>query len=128
MKTLYQVLEVPDTATTDEIKASYRRLAKALHPDVNRAADAEENFKTLQLAYDTLSVKKLRAQYDYSLVMDCETTSKVRSEEEMYGISVYSPKKRREKKPKEKKFPKANVDFEDIPEGFVNDGFSRGGF
>lgn len=44
----YEVLGVPTDATTDIIKARYRELAKATHPDVNAAADAEERFMTVR--------------------------------------------------------------------------------
>jgi DnaJ-class molecular chaperone len=126
-RTHYQVLGVDQGAETEEIRAAYRRLAKSLHPDINRAPDATEQFKALQVAHEVLSNRRSRDEYDYSLMLDDKTVERINREQSDYGIEVYTPKKRREKKPKEKKFRKANVDFEEIPEGFVKDNFSNGG-
>lgn len=63
-KDLYAILCVSKTATDDEIKKAFRRKARELHPDVNKAPDAEERFKELNEAYDVLSDSTKRAQYD----------------------------------------------------------------
>ena len=61
----YDVLGVPKTATDDEIKKAYRKLARENHPDANQGdAAAEERFKEIQGAYDTLSDADKRKQYD----------------------------------------------------------------
>lgn len=60
----YQVLGVEREASPEDIKRAYRKLARQLHPDVNKDADAEEKFKLITHAYDVLSDPQQRAQYD----------------------------------------------------------------
>jgi len=60
----YEVLGVPRTADTDELKKSYRRLARKYHPDVNKDPDAEERFKEINEAYEVLSNADKRRAYD----------------------------------------------------------------
>ncbi|HAX72866.1 MAG TPA: molecular chaperone DnaJ, partial [Firmicutes bacterium] len=60
----YEVLGVSKTATDQEIKRAYRKLAKQYHPDVSTEANAEEKFKEVQEAYDVLSDEQKRAGYD----------------------------------------------------------------
>ncbi|MEA3143145.1 MAG: molecular chaperone DnaJ [Thermoplasmata archaeon] len=60
----YDVLGVPRDAAPDAIKKAYRRLAIQLHPDRNKAADAEDRFKELSEAYAVLSDAEKKARYD----------------------------------------------------------------
>lgn len=63
-KDLYEILGVSKDASESEIKKAFRRRARELHPDVNKAADAEDQFKELNEAYDVLSDPNKRTQYD----------------------------------------------------------------
>jgi molecular chaperone DnaJ len=60
----YEVLGVPKSASADDLKAAFRRLARQYHPDVNKETDAEERFKELNEAYAILSDADKRAAYD----------------------------------------------------------------
>lgn len=61
---LYAILGVSRDATEDEIKKAFRKKARELHPDINKAPDAEDRFKELNEAYDVLSDPRKKAQYD----------------------------------------------------------------
>jgi molecular chaperone DnaJ len=60
----YDVLGVDRSATPEEIKKAYRRLARELHPDVNPSPEASERFKDVTHAYDVLSDPQQRERYD----------------------------------------------------------------
>ena len=60
----YDVLEVSSSADAEEIRAAHRRLARKFHPDMNKEEGASSRFSEIQEAYDVLSDKDKRAQYD----------------------------------------------------------------
>ncbi|MGQ0433634.1 MAG: molecular chaperone DnaJ [Microthrixaceae bacterium] len=60
----YELLEVPRTATADDIKRAYRRLARKLHPDTNPDPTASDRFKHVAQAYEVLSDPEKRQRYD----------------------------------------------------------------
>ena len=60
----YELLEVSKNASKDEIKAAFRKKARKYHPDVNKDPDAEEKFKALGKAYETLMDDEKRTVYD----------------------------------------------------------------
>jgi DnaJ-class molecular chaperone len=66
-ESFYNILEVPDTATIDEIKKAYRRLSMLYHPDKNKNnSDATAKFQKISEAYETLGDIEKKNQYDMS--------------------------------------------------------------
>ena len=63
-KDYYATLGVAPTATAEEIKRAYRKLARKYHPDVSKETDATERFKTLGEAYEVLKDPAKRVAYD----------------------------------------------------------------
>ena len=67
-KNFYEFLELQNDASTSEIRKAYRRLSLILHPDKNKAEDAEEKFRWLAAIYEILKDPKKREIYDRVLV------------------------------------------------------------
>jgi len=64
-KNYYEILGVPEGASTDEIRKAFRRMAKKHHPDVNRGdKTSEARFKEVNEAHEVLSDRKKREEYD----------------------------------------------------------------
>jgi hypothetical protein len=61
----YQILEITPSASKEEIRHAYRRLAKQWHPDLNRSPEAAARFLLIQKAWETLGDDRLRANYDF---------------------------------------------------------------
>jgi curved DNA-binding protein len=66
-KDYYKIMGIEPTASEQEIKTAYRRLARKYHPDLNKAANAEALFKEMGEAYEILKDPEKRAQYDLHL-------------------------------------------------------------
>ncbi len=64
-ETHYHILQVSPQATADEIKQSYRRLAKEFHPDVNGGKSDSDRIIKLNAAYEVLGDERKRREYDY---------------------------------------------------------------
>jgi curved DNA-binding protein len=60
----YEALEVPRDASNDDIRRSYRKLARKYHPDVNKEEGAEDRFKEISEAYEVLRDPEKREKYD----------------------------------------------------------------
>src|SRR3954469_20307869 len=60
----YEALEVPRDASEEDIRRSYRKLARRYHPDVSKEPDAEDRFKEISEAYEVLRDPEKREKYD----------------------------------------------------------------
>ena len=63
-KNYYEILNINRKSTRDEIRNSFRKLAKKYHPDTNKTPEAESMFKDINEAYDVLTNDEKRRKYD----------------------------------------------------------------
>lgn len=93
MKNYYSILGVSDSATDEEIKRAYRNLAKRWHPDKNHGNKAaEDRFKEIAEAYETLSDPILRRQHDLRLKYG-----------RLYDSSTYFAEKKQDEKKEQRR-------------------------
>lgn len=88
MRSYYDILELSHTASPDEIKKAYRKLAKKFHPDVSNEVDAHDRFVEIEVAYSCLSKIESRKSYDqllrYKSSKNVNPRSRKRQEEKIY--------------------------------------------
>ena len=64
MKNYYEILQVTKNSTPEEIKKSYKKLAKKYHPDISKEQNAAEKFAEIQNAYEVLGDEEKKSYYD----------------------------------------------------------------
>jgi DnaJ-class molecular chaperone len=117
-QTPYEVLGVKSDASADEIRKSYRKLAKQFHPDLNPGKpEAEERFKAVSAAYDLLSDPEKRARYDRGEIDESGAERPPRSYYRSYAEGAAGRKYQ----------PEGEMDLGDLEDLFAAFGSGRGG-
>ena len=93
LRNYYKILGIDKSASDEEIRASYRRLAKKFHPDVSKSDDSEFWMQVINEAYDVLGDKRKRALYDYIFFADSQFSSQGESEDIGEATTVRTPRK-----------------------------------
>jgi DnaJ-class molecular chaperone len=116
-QTPYEVLGVKPDASAEEIRKSYRKLAKQFHPDLNPGKpEAEERFKAVSAAYDLLSDPEKRARYDRGEI-DESGAERPRTYYRSYAEGAAGRKYQ----------PEGEMDLGDLEDLFAAFGSGRGG-
>lgn len=119
-KDYYKTLGVPRNASSDEIKKTYRKLARKYHPDVNKDRDAENKFKEIGEAYEVLGNSDKRSKYD-SLGSNWQSGQEFRPPPGFEGFQYqYQSEPRRKTK---FSFSGPEADFSDFFESLFGGGF-----
>jgi DnaJ-class molecular chaperone len=117
-QTPYEVLGVKPDASADEIRKSYRKLAKQFHPDLNPGKpEAEERFKAVSAAYDLLSDPEKRARYDRGEIDESGAERPPRSYYRSYAEGAAGRKYQ----------PEGEMDLGDLEDLFAAFGSGQGG-
>lgn len=93
-RSFYEVLGVEKKASQEDIKKAYRALAKQYHPDKNKEDGAEEAFKEISAAYDTLKDENKRRTYDLEQTVEdierrrAERKANAKPEDDLFNRSV----------------------------------------
>ncbi|HHU72741.1 MAG TPA: J domain-containing protein [Clostridiales bacterium] len=128
---LYSILGVNETATMDEIKKAYRKLAKKYHPDINpNNNETDRKFKQIGDAYEILGDDKKRAEYDKRLhnigkkqtrsSSYTNNSSKVKMDFMNFGTSFDEYIENSLKKKAASKQKNRQTDFSQVDEQFAN--------
>jgi hypothetical protein len=84
----YKILDIPRTASLEEIKRAYRNKAKLIHPDINNSPKANEVFAVVNEAYETLSDESKRYLHDVKLNFIDNEKANAERKKQYYGSSI----------------------------------------